>query len=167
MQGEVIVRFQYGGDGEGNGTAIKKDGQSTTINQFASGKENDNSKLFTYAKNKVMQLSKDVLLGEALYESEKYFNLTDNVQGRRNLNIARQNIERVWGVAQDTIAGAKAGGWVGAIIGFAVGMTKLGVKIYQGYDQQNIKIRQMEEQLDYTRQRVGYSLTVGSNGENR
>lgn len=167
MQGEVIVRFKYGGDGEGNGTAIKKDGQSKATSQKQNEQENDNSKLFTYAKNKVMQLSKNVLLSEALYESEKYFNLTDNVQGKRNLNIARQNVERVWGVAQDTIAGAKAGGWIGAIIGFAVGLTELGVKIYQGYDQQSIKIRQMEEQLDYTRQRMGYSLTVGSNGENR
>ena len=167
MQGEVIVRFKYGGDGEGNGTAIKKDGQSKATSQKQNEQENDNSKLFTYAKNKVMQLSKNVLLSEALYESEKYFNLTDNVQGKRNLNIARQNVERVWGIAQDTIAGAKAGGLVGAIIGFTAGLTEAGVKIYQGYDQQSIKIRQMEEQLDYTRQRVGYSLTVGSNGENR
>lgn len=167
MQGEVIVRFKYGGEGNGNGTAIKKDGQSKGVSQTANEEENDNSKLFTYAKNKVMQLAKNVLLSEALYESEKYFNLTDNVQGKRNLNIARQNVERVWGIAQDTIVGAKAGGVVGAIIGFGVGLTELGVKIYQGYDQQSIKIRQMEEQLDYTRQRMGYSLTVGSNGENR
>lgn len=165
MQGEVIVRFKYGGDGDskGNGTAIKKDGQSKSVKE----ESQDNSKLFTYAKQKIKALAKEVLIGEALYESEKYFNLTDNVQAKRNLNIATQNVNRLFNIVQTTWAGAKVGGFVGAAIGFSASLISEGVKIYQGYDQQNIKIRQMEEQLDYTRQRMGYSLTVGSNGENR
>lgn len=170
MEGEVRVSFVYGGKGSGdNKTAIntktgkQDDGESklkTSIRQASTYN-------YVSSMRKLARGVQGILYDEAMYESEKFFDLTDNVQGKRNLNIAKQNIRRVASIGMSIYAGAKTGGLVGAIVGGALGIGKLAVDIYQGYDQQNIAIKQREEQLSYTRQRVGYSLTVGTNGENR
>ena len=169
MEGEVVIRFEYGG-GNGatsNKTAINKDGQTSEKTMTSNQNSEDNKKLFNYAKNQARALATQVLLNEAIYETEKYFTLTDNVQAKRDVGIASNVIKRVSNIGQATYFGATVGGWVGAIIGAVVGVTKEGIDIYQGYDQQTIKLKQMSEQLEYTRQRVGYSLTAGVNGENR
>lgn len=175
MEGEVRVSFVYGGKATGD----NKTDINTKTGKIGGNKNTDeDSKSLTvayvYAAKKIATTTKQLLIDEALYESNKFFDLTDNVQNQRNLNIAKTNIQRATSIIGSTVSGAMVGGnagpvgaIIGAVVGFVAGVAQKGVDIYQGYDQQNIDIRQREQQLSYTRQRVGYSLTVGSNGENR
>lgn len=169
MEGEVKITFVYGGKATGdNKTAVNtKTGKLEIVNEPSASLKTASTFAYVSSMKKLVRGVKSILTDEALYESEKFFDLTDNVQAKRNLNIAKQNIQRVSSLAMSTYAGAKTGGWVGAIVGFGVGTAKSVVDIYQGYDQQAIAIKQKEEQLEYTRQKVGYSLTAGINGENR
>ena len=175
MEGEVRVSFVYGGKATGD----NKTDINTKTGKIGGNKNTDeDSKSLTvayvYAAKKIATTTKQLLIDEALYESNKFFDLTDNVQAKRNLNIAKTNIQRASSIIGSTVSGAlvgAGGGPVGAVIGavagFVAGVGQQALSIYQGYDQQNIDIRQREEQLSYTRQKVGYSLTAGINGENR
>ena len=124
--------------------------------------------------NQAFENVKNELISEVNYEINKHFNLTDDYIGQRKLNVAKNVVSRATGIIATIGASAKIGsvaGPVGTIVGAVVGTTiagvQLGVDIYQNYDQANIHLRQMEAQLNYTRQRVGYSLTSGSIGDNK
>lgn len=113
---------------------------------------------YNYAKQEVTQI--------ASYEISKYFNLRDDYIGQRNLTIAKNVISKSLGIATAVASGFMVGGAVGgaiATVGTAIG---LGIEIYQNYDQESIKTRQMNAQLAYSRQRAGFSLTSESIGEN-
>lgn len=58
------------------------------------------------------------------------------------------------------------GGIAGSVIALIGTTASLGIEIAQNYDQENIKLRQMNAQLEYSRMRAGYSLTSESIGEN-
>lgn len=113
---------------------------------------------YNYAKQEVLQV--------ASYETNKYFNLHDDYIGQRNLTIAKNVISKGMGMATTIASGFMMGGAIGGAIALVGTATALGVEIYQNYDQENIRIRQTNAQLAYSRMRSGYSLTSQSIGEN-
>ena len=90
-----------------------------------------------------------------------------------NKNIALMQINRatsaVSTIGSMTASGASVGGWVGAIIGAFIGTVTAGAGIIrsniQGQEQQDIALRQMDAQLQFTRSRAGWSLQAASIGE--
>lgn len=172
MEGQIRVIFSEG--------VSKRSGNNKTAINTKTGKKKSQEKakqdttqtdIVNHALNNyVIGQAKKVgqtLLSEALYEVNKYFDLTDNVEGKRNLNIAMGMVHRGTSVLGSTFLGAEIGGVPGALVGFASGVINEAINIYQGYDQQNIQLRQLNTQLEYTRERAGYSLTSGSIGENK
>lgn len=173
MEGSIRVIFSEGSNKQSgnNRTVINtRTGKAKSQNEVA--KENEKaSSISNFVNSSVVMSSAkrlgSILLDEALYEQRKYYDLTDNVEGKRDLNIAVGLIHRGASIASATIIGAKTAGVAGAVVGFSIGAIREGISIYQGYDQQNIQLRQLQTQLAYTRERAGYSLTSGSIGENK
>ena len=110
---------------------------------------------------------KEMAASQIKFQVNRYFNITDNYLGQQSLNICLNVANKVKNVGESIIGGAIVAGAPGAIIMTAVEAGKLGLEIYQNYSEQNLQLRKMDAQLDYNRQRAGYSLTVGTQGENR
>ena len=116
-------------------------------------------------------------LNEAITWGEYYWNkelvLADDYIGQRNKNIAIQLINKgvstAGGLISGGLTGAAIGGPVGAVVGVAFAAVTSIVStvsdIFRKQDEQNIKLRQMDAQLSYTRQRAGWSLEAASIGE--
>lgn len=122
-------------------------------------------------ENKLFQSSldnaKNLLTEGALYGINKHLELTDDYVSQRYLNAGMNVIGRAVSMGSSIVAGANVGGVVGAIIGAVFAVGDLAFDIFKNYDKQNILIKQLDAQLQYQRQRAGYSLTSGSIGENR
>lgn len=116
----------------------------------------------------------NMTIGETKYQLNKYFNLTDNYLAKQDLNIALNIINKVWDTGASIYAGIKvgsaagpAGSVVGAILAASVSLVSTVQQINHNYEQQQINLNKMDVQLQFNRQRAGYSLTAGSVGENR
>lgn len=179
MDGEIIVVFEE--RSATNKTAIdsntgetKTSEKITKDDKFQKRIQAARQAFIAYGFNQVVNTTKSIIKNEAMYEIHKYFNLTDNAQAERDMNIGMNIAGKTISLIEATAIGAQVGaalGPVGAVAGAAIGLVtgvaKTAVDIYQGYDQQNIKIMQQEEQLRFNRSRAGYSLTAGDKGENR
>lgn len=101
------------------------------------------------------------------YEINKWFTLTDDYIGQRNVTAAMNVINKAKSIGVTLAAGFMAAGPIGLIVAAVGSAIDLGVGVSQNYDRQNIRIKQMNAQLEYQRQRAGYSLTSGRVGENK
>lgn len=118
---------------------------------------------------------KGTVISELKYQQNKYYNMQDDYLGKQNMDIALNVLEKVWSVGINIYAGAKlglklGGGYgaaAGAIIAAGVSTVQTYQQVAHNYEQERIRLNQMQAQLDFTRQRAGYSLTAGSIGENR
>lgn len=118
---------------------------------------------------------KGTIISEIKYQQNKYYSLQDDYLGQQNMEIALNVVEKVWSVGLNIYTGAKLGyklgSGYGAVAGAVIAAGVSTVQTYQqvahNYEQERIKLNQMQAQLDFTRQRAGYSLTAGSIGENR
>lgn len=125
--------------------------------------------------NQAFSHLKSEFISELNYEINKHFVLTDDYVGQRKVTALKNIASRALSIGTSIVSGAKAGSMVLPGVGTAVGAItmavvsaiNLGVDIYQNYDQANISLRQQNAQLDFTRERAGYSLTSGSVGENK
>lgn len=164
---EVVIKIQ-GESSEKNRTP--QDSNPNEKTQETDGLGKATSVILNQAFNQL----KNEFISEVNYEINKHFNLTDDYIGQRNVNVAKNVISRVASIGTSIYAGAKlglGGGPVGIAIGavtaLVISTAQLGVDIYQNYDQANINLRQQNAQLEFTRQRAGYSLTSGSIGDNK
>ena len=131
------------------------------------GKDNSNlSKIATALLHEAYNYAKQEVVQIASYEVNKYFNLRDDYVGQRNLTIAKNVISKAVGMGTAIAGGFVLGGAAGGAIALIGTTASLGIEIAQNYDQENIKLRQMNAQLEYSRMRAGYSLTSESIGEN-
>ena len=117
---------------------------------------------------------KGMMVNEAKFQINRYFNLTDNYMAKQEMDIALGVINRTYSIGSAIVGGAiagSAGGPAGIVLGAAIatGMSglSLGLDIYHNYSEQDIRIRKMDNSLDFNRQRAGYSLTAGARGENK
>lgn len=116
-------------------------------------------------------------VSEGMNWAEYYWNkelmLNDDYIGQRNKRIAMTQINRtisaVSGTISATASGAAVGGPIGAIIGFVIGagtqIAGIARSNIQGQEQQDIMLRQIDAQLQFTRSRVGWSTQAASIGE--
>lgn len=142
------------------GEKVKKTSEKSTDDIF-------DTATMSYVKAKIANTLKGVVISEAKYQLNKYYTLTDDYLGQQNMNIALNVGSKLLGTAIAVKAGASVAGIPGAIAAlFASGITT-GFQIAHNYEQERIKVAKMNAELQFNRQRAGYSLTAGSIGENR
>lgn len=158
-----------GSDSQGGGSSQKAASTGSPETQ-----DDDGAKL--YFQNLAIQTAGQVLtesINFAEYFWDEQLRLTDDYIGQREKRIAKQYVNRVANagssILSSTLTGAASAGWVGALVGFTV---SLGNEIFKtvsdnfiGERTQNITIKQMEAQLDFTRNRAGWSTQAASIGE--
>lgn len=126
-----------------------------------------------FAAKEIISTTISEITDWAMYEWDKNLMLEDDYVGQRNKNIAMQCISKVGGAANTvfntTIAGATIGGPWGAAIGAAIGIAKVASSTIrdnvQHQQMQDIQLAQMNMQLSYTRNRIGWSTNAASIGE--
>jgi hypothetical protein len=158
--GEIVITIKNETKKENNTDVPVMVYDTKSVNEFSNSLKN-------IVHNQAFQYVKDVVVSEARYEVNKNFTLHDDYIGQRDLNIALGITSKIYGIANATISGAIVGGPIGAGIALIGSVAVEAVGVYQRLDQQNIKIEQMNKQLEYNRVRAGYSLTSGSVGENK
>ena len=100
----------------------------------------------------------------AIYHYEKEWALNDDYQSQRNCTVALNIISKSTSIATNAYIGLSVGGPIGLGLAVVASGVELGFEIYKNLDQQNIKIKQLDAQLEYTRVRAGYSTTDESIG---
>ncbi len=113
------------------------------------------------------EFAKNTIINEVKYQQGKYYRLADDYLGEQNMNIALNVISKVVSVATAAKVGLAVAGPVGAVAVVAMSAIGLGIQTAHNKEQEDIKLKQMNNQLQFNRQRAGYSLTAGSIGENR
>lgn len=120
----------------------------------------DKNIALAYFSNQV-STEMSLVINMAVHQFGMWLSLSDNIQAQRNIADASNFISKSISVANGLIQGYSAAGIPGLIVASFVEMTKLGVEIFKNYQQQEIQINQLQVQLDYSRERSGYSLTSG------
>lgn len=170
--GKVTIYFKNdGGQSDITPSGVNKEGKVSKPSVKTNNVKNMFSSAITRrAINTAIGLVQQVVG----YEIDKNYDLSDNVRAKRDKTIATTLVKRVAQNVNSAWAGVNLGsifGPVGAIIGGIVGgatdLTRQGIDIAHGYDKQSIEIAKANEQLTYSRLRSGYSLMVGSKGEER
>ena len=172
MEGKVVVEI--------TDKTIKNSGDNKTATNTKTGdtkteQDDEDSLIISSAlAYKAFRTTVSQVKSIATYEIDKSFTLSDDFESKRDFHIALNILGKVGNVATSTFVGAKlgsAGGPVGAIVGAVVGFVgsvgNEAISVYQAYNQQDITMKQRNEQLKYTSQRAGFSLESGSIGENR
>ena len=159
-----------------NSSASSLNVSSKTSTSSSQSESNNNSSIIGACAYMAVQAGEAVaneLISWGDYKIDKYMNLHDDYIGQRNMNVAQHYINGAVSagstIASMTATGAAMGGWIGAIVGAVVGT---GIAIsrshrsnVQGNDQQEMALKQLDLQLQYTRRRAGWSLTAASIGE--
>lgn len=123
--------------------------------------------IYTSLLQKTAREVKGITIGEAKYQINRYFRMSDNYLAEQSLDISLNIVNRAISAGASIAAGFAVGGVPGAIIEAGIQAVKIGLDIYHNKDQENIRLNQMDAVLSFNRQRAGYSLTAGSQGENR
>ena len=168
MEGSVKIIFQEGASkaSGNNKTAINTKTGETKKTPSSELQEDAKNALSAYAVAKFARQSGNLAKDWVFYEVDKYLDLTNNVQGKVNMNIARNLINKSASTIFN-IAYASRYGAVGIGIAAAISIGSFAIDTYQGYNKQFIDIQKKNLQLEFTRQRSGYALTSGDKGENR
>ena len=164
----IVITLKLDSTGEGESKPT-----DTSSVKTATDKDSTAKAVAAFAITQCVELvvSEAVSWGE--YYWDRWLTLNDDYIGQRDKNVITTQINRgisaVSTVASMTAAGASVGGPIGAAIGAIIGVvTDISGFVrsnVQNQDQQNILIRQMEAQLDFTRSRAGWSLNAASIGE--
>ena len=171
---EIVIRIinqNSGNNGNGSSNTTDVTGQNQ---EKASDDYFETSAMVSLISRGVSQL-KNIVVGEAKYEINRYFQLNDDYFGQQNMNIALNVMNKVVDVGSSIYTGAQlgysvggvAGAVVGAIVGAGVSAVSTLMEVDRNYNRQTITLNKMDAQLQFNRQRAGYSLTAGSIGENR
>lgn len=163
MDGEVIIRFQVDGNGKGGKRkpAINK---KTGKSQFKY--DNTEDRYAQFLSMTALRVSK-MAINEAEYQLNRHFTLIDDVRSQRNLKVAKNLVQKSGSLGLTVGFGAITGGWVGALVGGLVQVSSQFVSSSHELIEQDLRLKQETASLQFSRQKVGYSLNVGANGENR
>ena len=156
------------------------DDSNVSAKTDTSNKSNDKDKSVKAIATAFVLREAEVLANEIIAQAEYVWDrdlmLQDDYIGQREKRIALTQIKRGISVGTGILSSAAAGAALagpaapaGAVIGAVLGTVNQVFGIvrsnYQGQDQQNIMLRQMNAQLDFTRSRAGWSLNAASIGE--
>lgn len=140
---------------------------------------NDNEKLdtsgaFAWAMaEKVAAAAANEIMTQAMYQMRRDLDLNDDYIGQRNLQIAQSMISQGGSILSSAFGGFISGlatgnpilAVAGAVIGATVGTVSQALETSRVMEQQDIRLRQIDAQLSYQRQRAGWSLNAASIGE--
>lgn len=129
-------------------------------------KEEKQSHIASVLANQAFNYAKNAVITQARYQVTRYFNMTDDYQGKQDVDNALALIGMANSIIGATYAGARLGGVVGAVIGFVGSVGNTLLSAHRAIATQDYNIRQANAQLSYTMSRRGASLTNGSIGEN-
>ena len=109
------------------------------------------------------QYTKKTIKSAALYQAEKYFNLSEDYKSEQTLENIVSVVENVAGIGASilggAVVGAKAGGVWGAVIGAAVGTVQAGVNTFinreKAFFNQNMKLTTMNIQSSFQQTKLG------------
>lgn len=169
MTGSVRVIFESSsGNGKSQGnnkTAVNTKSGRISKEQDSSGGENE--RLRNYVLLKTIRTAKELLLDEIQFEIGYHYDMTDNIEAKRDMVNAVSITRKVSTLALTSFMAFRFMGVAGLAFNLATSFAREGIDLYQKHKEQNTKMAQLDAQMEYTRQRVGYSLTVGDKGENR
>ena len=146
---------------------------NTASTQQSSDKNSSAKAVASFAAVQAAQLVANEAVAWAEYYNNRELTLADDYIGQRNKKVATTQIQRgvnaLSTIGSMTASGASVGGWVGAVVGAVLGTVTVAVGAVrsnlQGQEQQEIQVRQMNAQLQFTRSRVGWSTQAASIGE--
>ena len=108
------------------------------------------------------QQAKQIVKATALYQLERYYNLTENYKAEQDLNntlsVLERSVEGYTSIIGGAIIGAKAGPWgalAGAVVGAASWATNTVFSAWKAFDQQSIQLATMNIQSSYQKVRLG------------
>jgi len=174
---KIVLETRDGGSASSGEEGARADQSVAAQNSASSSKSSGSKSSGTAAAVALGSMAAQTVLSEvsswAMYYVNKELVLNDDYIGQRELGIAMQAVN--WGInsastiASMTATGAMAGGAVGAVFGAVIGTGTVIARTVrdniQAQDQQNIRLRQLQVQLDYTRNRAGWSTNAASIGE--
>lgn len=156
-----------------SGQEEQKNPTNTEVTKANTDKDSTAKAVASFAVTQSIQIIANEVVAWAEYQWNRELTLNDDYVGQREKNIAIMQINRginaVSTVGSMAATGASIGGAAGAIVGLVIGTANSVAGIVrsnvQGQDQQNIAIRQMDAQLEFTRSRAGWSTQCASIGE--
>lgn len=90
-----------------------------------------------------------------------WMQLSDNIEMQRNITNARNIVSKGISISNSLSVGLASAGIPGLVVAGIVSATSLAKDILLNYQQQQIQIDTMQTQLNFSRERSGYSLTSG------
>ena len=164
--GEIIIKF------EGEIDSVKK------VDPTEEKKKKDSlleTTLSVIVMKKALNMVKKISVDEVKYQLNRYYMFTDNYLGQQDTQFALQSIGEVtsFGLSMGVAikAGLKYGGASGAValaslVAVGEGLSKF-IENNRKINEEKLNLRKMDTELEFNRQRAGFSLTAGSIGENR
>ena len=165
-QGDITIRIKSGGTGTIGKTAINSETGKTETQTANIPQVNASNIVKLATARSTISYVKNLVVDSAEYAINRNFQLTDDYIGKRNVSIALNMVHRSTQLGMSIATGFMIGGPVGAVAMGSLNIASQGVGVFKAIDQQNIKLAQLDEQLGFTRERAGYSLTDGSVGRN-
>lgn len=116
--------------------------------------------------NQAFNYAKQAVISQARFQVNRYFAMTDDYQGKQDIDNALSLLGTgmtIWGA---TMAGLRLGGIAGGVIGLVGSTGNTILQAHRAVSTQDYQIRQSNAQLSYTMSRRGASLQNNSIGEN-
>ena len=158
--GEIIIRvISEEGKSQPDVTPTPTDSETEVSSSSTSSK----STVIVVALESVLKSAKNMTVGQANWQFQRYFRMHDDYIGQEKLNIAKSFVSKGAAIG----AGFAMGGIVGGIVATIAVAGSTALDAYRLHNEEDLKLRQMDAQLRFQRERAGYSLTAGSIGENR
>jgi hypothetical protein len=130
-----------------------------------SANNDDQDVLLRYAEHHLFHVAKESINKGANFVINNIGNITGDYISQRGVNEARQLASGLTSIAMTTLAGAKIGGEVGAIIGFATGTISALSDAYFEYAQKTINTAKTNLEINELRSRAGLNTIYdGSRG---
>lgn len=143
-----------------------QDGYATpTSGNKGDKKDNSGNAATRYAEQQLFNLAKQTAVQSVNFAISNIGNLTGDYIAQRNVGVAKQSISGVVSVGMSTVGGASVGGWVGAIVGFSVGVVSLIGSSVQSEIQNRLDTAKQNLEIAQLRDRAGLNATYdGSRG---
>lgn len=123
-------------------------------------KGNSNSATGALMLQYATQMANEVI-SAGLDQLNRYLTLSDNIQAQRNITNASNFISKSISIGSAIVQAGMVGGPIGVAFASVASAITLGYDIYRNYQAQQDTVNKLQVQLDYSRERSGYSLTSG------
>lgn len=118
-----------------------------------------------YVEHEAMHFVKQQVTQAVNYSLSNIGNFTGDYITQRRVNEIRKGVNTAIGIGMMTIAGAKTGGWIGAIIGFTIGVAGTVANEFYEHKSSLVEFKKQNLEISLLRQRAGLNTWYdGSRG---